>query len=323
MAEIVRLPAGPLPSDLAAVLAGRKVLLSESDDDLVHQMAELGIQATVASSSMPDDAVLILNRRPLDQLAEVVDRLYGPGGCPWDQAQTHESLKKHLIEEAYEVIDAIDSGSSDRLREELGDLLLQPYMHAQMRKLRTGEFDIDDVARRIVEKLIRRHPHVFGELDVADADEVLKNWDRIKQAEKSGDGESLPSILGGVPKAMPSLLRAFEISKRAARAGFEWPNIEAVFEKMREEELELRAELPTGDHARMESEVGDLLFTIVNIARWTKVEPEEALRRMVDRFTNRFMAMESAATKPLRDLSAEEWDELWVAAKGHTSAFDV
>jgi len=247
---------------------------------------------------------------PLYQLVDVTDRLLAPGGCPWDRAQTHESLKKYLLEEAYEVLEAIDSGSDDRLREELGDLILQPVMHAQMKKM-AGRFDIDDVANEIVLKLVRRHPHVFGDASAENPDEVLANWDRIKRDEK---GEPR-SILEGVPKAMPSLLRAHEISRRAARAGFEWPDIEAVFGKLREEETELREALAAGDRDHIESEIGDLLFTAVNIARWAGVEPEEALRKMLDRFAARFMAMEAATERPLRELSAEEWDELWEAAK--------
>jgi len=248
---------------------------------------------------------------PLYQLVEVADRLLAPGGCPWDRAQTHESLKKYLLEEAYEVLDAIDAGSDDLLREELGDLILQPVMHAQMKK-RAGRFNIDDVANAIVLKLVRRHPHVFADASAENPEEVLANWDRIKKGEK---GEER-SILAGVPKGMASLLRAHEISKRAARAGFEWPDTEAVFDKLREEESELREALAAGDSEHIESEVGDLLFTAVNIARWAGVEPEEALRKMLNRFTERFMNMETHAAKPLRELSAGEWDDLWEAAKG-------
>lgn len=252
-------------------------------------------------------------RSPLYQLVEVVDRLLGPGGCPWDQAQTHDSLKKHLIEEAYEVCEAIDGGEPDKLREELGDLLLQPIMHAQMEG-QAGGFDIDEVANEIVLKLVRRHPHVFGDVSVADADDVLKNWDRIKQGEKGKSG----SILAGVPRAAPSLLRAQEISKRAARSGFEWPDRELVFAKLREEEAELREAIESGDAAEIESEMGDLLFTAVNVARWSGVDAEESLRTMLDRFCARFERMESSAPAPLRDLSPTEWDELWTRAKAET-----
>lgn len=250
-------------------------------------------------------------------LIEVVSRLLDPdGGCPWDLEQTHHTLKKHLLEESYEVLDAIDAGDLERLREELGDVLLQPLMHAEIDR-RAGEYaGIEQVAHEAAEKLVRRHPHVFGDTEVADAQEVLRNWDRIKQHEKGGEPRS---ILEGVPRGMASLLRAYEISKRAARVGFEWPDVEAVFDKLHEEERELRAELVSRDAARIEAEVGDLLFTVVNLARWGKVEPEEALRSMLNRFTDRFQRMEREAEKPLRDLSAQEWDDLWTRAKADSA----
>jgi len=318
--RIVQLEPGPISSDVRSVLESGPLFLAAPDPQVEARLRTLGLSPQPVTSEVPDGAVLVLPRRPLDELAHTVDRLLGPGGCPWDQAQTHETLKKHLIEEAYEVLDAIDSGSPEKLREELGDLLLQPMMHAQIRKLRTGEFDIDAVAQEINEKLVRRHPHVFGDVDVADADEVLRNWDRIKQQEKGPSDEGPKSILAGVPKAMPSLLRAHEVSKRAVRVGFEWPDVDAVFDKMREEEAELREAIAGGDQDDIASEIGDLLFTIVNVARWAKVEPEEALRTMVDRFTRRFMTMERLSVKELRDLSPEEWDELWNRAKAEERA---
>jgi tetrapyrrole methylase family protein/MazG family protein len=246
----------------------------------------------------------------LERLVQVVDRLLGPGGCPWDRAQTHESLKQYLLEEAYELIDAIDSGSDDRLQEELGDVLLQPIMHAQMKRI-AGGFDIAEVARFVTEKLVTRHPHVFGSAEAKTADEVLRIWDQIKAEEKQ-DGSS---ILAGVPASLPSLLRAHLIGKRAARVGFEWELIESVFEKLREEEAELRAAIAEGEPGRIESEIGDLLFTVVNLARWAHVEPEEALRKMLNRFCRRFEAMERSARKPLSELSLQEWDELWEGSK--------
>jgi tetrapyrrole methylase family protein/MazG family protein len=287
------------------------VYVMGGDPAALAALHAVGIHALPAKNEVPSGSVLVTQPRPLDGLADICDRLLGPGGCPWDQAQTHETLKKHLIEEAYEVLDAIDSGSSAALCEELGDLLLQPVLHAQMRKIRTGEWDIDDVARGINDKLIRRHPHVFGTTSVGDADEVLRNWDRIKRSEKSDSG----SILDGVPRSLPALLRAMEVSQRAVRAGFEWPDLQGVFEKLREEESELREAIEGGSEERIADELGDLLFTVVNIARWAKVDPEEALRRMVDRFTGRFVAMERMAAKPLPELSPEEWDELWNRAK--------
>ncbi len=238
----------------------------------------------------------------------LVDRLLGPGGCPWDQEQTHESLKRHLIEEAYELIQAIDDNDAEKMKEELGDVLLQPVMHAQMHAIK-GNYDTDEVASILVDKLIRRHPHVFGDTEANTAEQVLKNWDEIKKKEK---GEP-QSVLEGVPKAMPALLRAFEVSKRAARSGFEWPNVEGVWEKLHEEEQELKQAIESKQG--IEDEVGDLLFTVVNIARWNNVEPEDALRTMLDRFTRRFQAMEQETTKPLRELNPKEWDDLWERAK--------
>ena len=325
MIRLVRL-SGPLDEGLLDDLrSAGTVYHADASDPSFGALAAAGIACRPAGEEIESESVLVLpSQRPplesderarvaLGELVHIVDRLLGPGGCPWDQAQTHESLKRHLLEEAYEVLDAIDSGSAEKLKEELGDLLLQPIMHAQMEAL-AGDFDIADVAETINDKLVRRHPHVFGSVEAKDADEVLRNWDRIKQAEKEGEGEPA-SVLAGVPAGMASLLRAFEVSKRAARCGFEWPDIEAVFEKLREEEAELREALEQGVPERIESEIGDLLFTAVNIARWAKVEPEEALRKMLNRFTERFKSMERSAKAPLRDLSPQEWDELWEEAK--------
>ncbi|MCW5945755.1 MAG: nucleoside triphosphate pyrophosphohydrolase [Fimbriimonadales bacterium] len=244
-------------------------------------------------------------------LVDIVDTLLGPDGCPWDREQTHETLKKHLIEEAYETIEAIDSNDPDKLCEELGDLLLQPLMHSQMDAIE-GLYDIDDVIEAISSKLVRRHPHVFGDVEVESSQEVLSNWDSIKQAESASEKRS---ILAGVPSSLPALLRAYEVSKRAARVGFEWPDADSVMEKVGEELTELREALLSGDHAAIEAEFGDLLFALVNVARWKGVEPEEALRKMVLRFATRFESMESNAKKPLKELSAREWDELWESAK--------
>lgn len=246
-------------------------------------------------------------------LVQIVDCLLGPGGCPWDQEQTHESLKRHLLEEAYETIAAIDSKDQERLREELGDLILQPVMHAQM-SARDGGFDIEQVLESIKAKLISRHPHVFGGTKASSAADVLANWDEIKRSEKPESS----SILGGVPDALPALLRAYEVSARAARAGFEWPSLESVSEKVEEERSELEQAAQSGDLLRVEEEIGDLLFAIVNLARWYKVEPEDALRKMVDRFKARFEDMEQRAEKPLREMSPAEWDELWTHAKNVT-----
>lgn len=245
-------------------------------------------------------------------LVEIVATLRGPEGCPWDREQTHESLKPYIVEEAYEVIDAIDSGDADQLCEELGDLLLQVVMHSQLARER-GAFDIEQVIQRLNDKLVQRHPHVFGDISLENANEVLRNWDRLKREQKAH-----ASILEGIPRSMPALMRALEVSKRAARAGFEWENIQGVLDKLHEEESELRRAIERGELASVESEIGDLLFTAVNVARHAGVDPEESLRRMVDRFIQRFRWMEATAAqqgRSLEALSPDEWESLWQAAK--------
>ncbi len=288
-----------------------EVYHSDPNHPSFGSLRESGIDVRPLDGEVPDGSVIVQAERPLDELRFLVDRLLGPGGCPWDQEQTHESLKRCLLEETYEVLEAIDSGDLVSLREELGDLLLQPYMHAQM----SGSFDIDDVARDIVAKLVRRHPHVFGNVAVTDSTEVLENWEAIKLAEKV----ERTSALDGVPKIAPALLRAHQVSRKAAKVGFEWPDIRGVFDKLDEEKVELQAAIDSGSQAQIESEVGDLLFTVVNLARWLKVEPEDALRMMVDRFSRRFKHMEFLSPRPLAELSVEEWDRLWDAAKAYTT----
>jgi tetrapyrrole methylase family protein/MazG family protein len=257
------------------------------------------------------------------RLADIIARLRAPDGCPWDREQTHTTLRTHLLEEACETMDAIDLGDAAHLCEELGDLLLQPVLHAQIAQ-DENNFDIVDVLEGISDKLVRRHPHVFGEITVADSGEVLTNWDAIKREEKAKKGRSEDSILSGVPNTLPALSQAMEISKKAAKAGFEWPNMGGVLAKLREEldelEVELADETLSEDAARerVAEELGDLLFTAVNIARWRKVDPELALRDTVRRFRARFEAIEAAAREQntkLEDLSLEQWDELWEIAK--------
>jgi MazG family protein len=257
-----------------------------------------------------------------ERLHGIIARLRAPGGCPWDRQQTHQTLRTHLLEETYETLDAIDRATRNRaddadLREELGDLLMQPLMHADIAE-EEKRFDIVDVLEGISDKLVRRHPHVFGDVMVNDADEVLTNWDAIKKQEKAGRGQSPASVLDDVPPALPSLSRALKISKKAAKVGFEWENIEGVLDKLREETLELEEEIQAGDDARLAEELGDLLFTAVNIARWRKIDPELALRDGVARFEARFRAMETVAAArslELKKLSPEQWDELWNEVK--------
>ncbi len=250
-----------------------------------------------------------------DGLAEIVAILRSPEGCPWDREQTHESLKPFLIEEAYEVIDALDSGDADKLCEELGDLLLQVMLHSQLAKER-GAFDIYQVVQRLNDKLVQRHPHVFGDVALENADEVLRNWDRLKREQRAH-----ASILEGIPRSMPALLRALEVSRRASRAGFEWESIQGVLEKLEEEERELRRAIESGSEERIDAEIGDLLFTAVNIARHAGLNPEESLRRMVDRFIQRFHWMEQAVAqqgRTLESLTPDEWEALWQQAKQQT-----
>lgn len=267
----------------------------------------------MSAEGVESGCLLVPDRRgPLYDVVHIMDRLLGPGGCPWDQAQTHESLKKCLVEETYETLEAIDQGDMAVLKEELGDLLLQPIMHAQI-EAAAGGFDSDAVAQGLVDKLVRRHPHVFGESAANSEEEVLKQWDDIKRAERKS--APVVSILSGIPREMPALLRAHEISKRAARAGFEWPDLDGVWDKLAEEIAELRA---AKDKKEQADEIGDLLFTVVNLSRWMGVEPEDALRSMLARFTARFQAMEAMPGPGLRDLTPDEWDARWNEAKRQT-----
>jgi tetrapyrrole methylase family protein / MazG family protein len=287
-------------------------------DDFQTLLSHLNRSYNPQIESEPTDLLIIPaqdQEHPggLAGLVHIVDRLLGPGGCPWDQVQTHESLKKYLLEESYELIEAIDTNDERGMQEELGDVLLQPLMHTQIKRLE-GKWGVEEVANQINAKLIRRHPHVFGDTSADTPEEVLKNWDKIKRQEKNEQSKP-ESTLSGVPKAMPALMLALEISKRAARAGFEWPNMAGVWEKFHEEEVELREALGTGDKTRISDELGDLLFTVVNLARWAKIDPEDALRTMVERFRHRFITMESLSNKPLADLSPQEWDVLWNQAK--------
>lgn len=271
----------------------------------------VSIESFQADSVRPGDIVFVPDNDPLRVLQTTLALLLGPHGCPWDKKQTHQTLVKHLLEESFEAAQAIETGS-ESVAEELGDVLMQPILHGEIAK-RAGTFTTERIAREIFTKLIRRHPHVFGEVQVADSDEVLRNWDAIKKKEKESHAGSLStSILEGIPEAMPALARALAVSERAARSGFEWPDLEGVFQKLDEEITELK-EATTREE--QEAEVGDLLFTVVNIARWQKVDAEQALRRMLHRFTQRFQAMEQLAGVPLTELSADEWDRLWNRAK--------
>ena len=251
------------------------------------------------------------------RLVEIMARLRAPGGCPWDREQNFDTIKPYLIEETYEVLDAIDARDWDGLAEELGDLLLQPVFFAQM-AAEEGKFDIADSLDAINSKLVRRHPHVFADGDAKTADDVKRRWDEIKAEEKSAV-EKPKGLLDGVSRSTPALVEAQHIASRAAGAGFDWENVDQVFEKLDEELRELHAarSVPE-DRASIEGELGDLLFVIVNLARFLKVDPEQALRKTNAKFRRRFAHVESglaAQGKTPGDATIEEMEALWQQAK--------
>jgi MazG family protein len=252
------------------------------------------------------------------RLVEIMARLRAPGGCPWDREQNFDTIKPYLLEEAYEVMDAIDAGDWDGLADELGDLLLQAVFFAQMAS-EEGRFDIADSLLAINSKLVRRHPHVFADGDAKTSGDVLRRWDEIKAVEKQGKGAPPPKgLLAGVPRSLPALVEAQKIAAKAAGAGFDWENIEQVFDKLREELAEIDAARATGSPAEIEDEIGDLLFVVVNIARFLKVDPEQALRKTNRKFRRRFSQVEeglAAQGKTPQQASIDEMEALWQAAK--------
>ena len=261
---------------------------------------------------------------PLDNLASphgmaaISARLRAPDGCPWDRRQTHESLRPFVLEEAYETVDAIERGSPADLAEELGDLFLQVILHAQL-SAEEGAFDLTDVYRTLGAKIVRRHPHVFGDVEVADAAEVLRNWETIKAGERADAGAS-PSPFAGIARALPALPASREIQERASSLGWDWPAIEGVWEKVREELDELHEASTAADEARdaLLHELGDVLFATVNLARWLKLDPEEALRAANRRWIERYERAERLASERgqvLADLSPADKDALWNEVK--------
>jgi MazG family protein len=264
--------------------------------------------------------------RSFDELISIMARLRAPGGCPWDHEQTYGSLSQYLLEEAYETFDAIQeaeqTGDTVNLREELGDLLLQVVFHSTI-GAEKGDFTIDEVAAGVTQKLILRHPHVFGDAKLHRAQDVLDNWDKLKADERKASGKiekHRESILDDVPIHFPALLEALKVTKKATKVGFDWESIEPIFEKITEEIAELREAIETGDAAHIDEEIGDLLFAVVNLARHIDVEPETALKKTNRKFRRRFRFIEDelkGAGQTLDDASLDEMDALWNKAKAN------
>ena len=265
----------------------------------------------------------------IDRLLRIMDKLRDPGGCPWDREQSLRTLTPYLLEEAHEVIEAIEAGDAQHHKEELGDLLFQVVFQARIAR-EEGKFDFAGVCDSISDKLTRRHPHVFGEVTVSGSREVVKNWERIKADERKAKGEAPRSAIGGVPVGLPALVRAERITEKASAVGFDWPDLSGVLAKVREELSELdaaiaqRRDAPAGSaaahdlHGRVEEELGDLLFALANLGRFLKVHPEEALRGTVRRFESRFHHVEDRLRedgRSPRDATLAEMDRLWDEAK--------
>lgn len=294
----------------------------------LKQTRKSGAQSARRQFTKPDARLakpsLARTGKLFEDLVAVQARLRAPGGCPWDREQTHQTLRTYLIEEAYEVLDAIEKGSAAELTEELGDLLLQVLFHADIAR-EAGAFDISDVITGIRDKLIRRHPHVFANVKATTSGEVLKNWVKLKAKEKQ---EALPSVaasedspqsaLEGVPRNIPALLEAYQMTRRAGQVGFDWEHVEGIFDKLKEESQELRSALAASHRNATEEEVGDILFAAVNLARFLEIDPEVALKHSNLKFKERFQDMERQTARlgrSLSDLSKDELERLWEAAK--------
>ncbi|MBP7212395.1 nucleoside triphosphate pyrophosphohydrolase [bacterium] len=246
----------------------------------------------------------------LEELVNTVKILRSENGCPWDKEQTHETIRRNMLEEAYEAVDAIDDNDMPHLREELGDVLLQVLLHSQIAD-DDKAFNIEDVAKELNEKLIRRHPHVFGNTKVSSTDDVLKNWDDIKKQEKT----HRKSAMDGISRSQTALMSAQKISKNAVKVGFEWKCVEDLYECLFSEVKEFQEAVKNADKENMEEELGDMFFAMVNVARWYKIDAEQALLKSNKKFMTRFRKMEELATKPLENYTADEYDILWKLAK--------
>lgn len=338
-ADLENLPQDDMPSALVVTQVYNQHVASDTKLTLMEYYPEDYPVTFIRNLSLPDEEIrqiplyeldrqehidhltsLYIGKMPkreqtfdLSPLEDVVKTLRSPGGCPWDIVQTHKSLRRNLIEEVYEVIEAIDLEDKDLLCEELGDLLMQVVFHARMAE-EAGLFSMQDVIDGITEKLIRRHPHVFGDISVKDADEVLTNWEAIKRAEK----KDRKSVLDGVPKDLPSLMAAYKLQHKAAKVGFDWPDVDPVWDKLHEEVSELEEATVDGSPERIEEELGDVLFTIVNLARFLKIDPEVALTAANRKFKRRFSYIEDkvkAKQQKWEQLTLLDLDDLWQEAK--------
>lgn len=251
----------------------------------------------------------------LEDFIRLIDVLRGPGGCPWDIKQTHESLKHNVVEEAWEVVDAINEGSEAHLREELGDLLMQVIFHASIAK-EHGGFTLDDISDEAVKKLVHRHPHVFGSVKADTPDEVLTNWDAIKRADRGQ--QSAASAMDGIPRGLPGLMRSEKIQSKAAKYGFDWPDVSGAMDKLREETAELQEGIDAGDIENIKEEIGDALFSVVNVARFYKLDTEECMHAACEKFIRRFRYLEEGAAREglrLEDMTLGQMERIYQEAR--------
>ena len=251
----------------------------------------------------------------LEDFIRLIDVLRGPGGCPWDIKQTHESLKHNVVEEAWEVVDAINEGSEAHLREELGDLLMQVIFHASISK-EHGGFTLDDITDEAVKKLVHRHPHVFGSVKADTPDEVLTNWDAIKRADRGQ--QSAASAMDGIPRGLPGLMRSEKIQSKAAKYGFDWPDVSGAMDKLREETAELQEGIDAGDIENIKEEIGDALFSVVNVARFYKLDTEECMHAACEKFIRRFRYLEEGAAREglrLEDMTLGQMERIYQEAR--------
>ncbi len=259
------------------------------------------------------------DRYGIQDLLKIMEMLRAPGGCPWDREQTHESIRKNMIEETYEVVEAIDNQDPELLKEELGDVLLQVVFHSRMEQ-EAGRFDFDDVCDGICKKLIVRHPHVFGDVIADTSGEVLKNWDEIKK--KTKGQKTNTEVLNSVPRVLPALMRSTKVQQKAARAGFDWPDVSGALQKLEEEIAELREAVESGSSDQYEEELGDVLFSAVNVSRFLHCDAEESLTKACDKFVRRFEGVEHKAMvqgKDMKELPLEQLDAFWDEVKQEES----